>query len=161
MTTSEKEAGPAERTAGNTATAPGSELASQDAPRGGAQETAPLTGSIATAPDDARQLEREIERTREQLGETVQELLAKVDVKARARAKATELSGKFKDTMVQARGEATNRAGRLRSQVSQAGTNGASGARQHGMALAIALGVVSVGCLAVRQWLIRTSSATR
>jgi hypothetical protein len=108
---------PAQRTADDKEAAPGSELSSQTATRGDVQETQPVTGSVATAPDDVRQLQLQIERTREQLGETVQELLARVDVKARARAMATEVSGKCKSTMVQARNQAAIRAGGVRDQV--------------------------------------------
>ena len=43
-----------------------------------------------TAPD----IQQEIARTREHLGETVDELAARADVKARARDKAAELSGR-------------------------------------------------------------------
>ncbi len=90
---------------------------SQAVTRGDAKESEPVTGSVAAVPDDARQLELEIERTREQLGDTVQELLARVDVKARARAMATEVSGKCKSTIVQARNQAAIRAGGMRDQV--------------------------------------------
>jgi Protein of unknown function (DUF3618) len=38
-------------------------------------------------PDDAQRLREEIERTREHLGETVEQLAAKVDVKGRAQAR--------------------------------------------------------------------------
>jgi ABC-type hemin transport system substrate-binding protein len=44
------------------------------------------------SPDDPRLLAEEIERTREQLGETVEALAAKVDVKARAQEKANQLT---------------------------------------------------------------------
>ncbi len=172
MTTSEGEARPAERTAGNTESAPGSELSAGGGTRGDVQEAAPLTGRIAAAPDDARQLELEIERTREQLGATVQELFARADVKARARAKATEVSGKYQRTLVQARNQATIRAGSIRSQVAgtweampkqvrRTVTKGASGAREHWMPLAITAGVVIASCLAVREWVLRPSSACR
>ena len=39
---------------------------------------------MTATPDDQQELEKEIEQTREQLGETVEALTAKVDVKARA-----------------------------------------------------------------------------
>ena len=42
----------------------------------------------------ADDLRYEIEQTRDRLGETVDELAAKTDVKARARAQAAELSGR-------------------------------------------------------------------
>jgi septal ring factor EnvC (AmiA/AmiB activator) len=55
-----------------------------------------------TTPDDERKLADEIEQTREQLGETVQALAAKADVKARAQDKVAELTGRLKDTAGQA-----------------------------------------------------------
>jgi len=39
---------------------------------------------VTTSPDDQRELEKEIEQTREQLGATVEALTTKVDVKATA-----------------------------------------------------------------------------
>jgi len=55
----------------------------------------------------AAQIEREIERTRERLGETVDELAARADMKTRARAKAaemkaraTEVSGRVRQSQV-------------------------------------------------------------
>ena len=44
------------------------------------------------APGDAQQLREEIERTREDLGTTVEQLVAKADVKGRAQARAAELA---------------------------------------------------------------------
>lgn len=52
----------------------------------------------ATAlPDDERRLTEQIEETREHLGATVEALAAKADVKARAQAKVSELTGRVKD----------------------------------------------------------------
>jgi chromosome segregation ATPase len=50
------------------------------------------------SPDDQQALQEEIERTREHLGETVEALVAKVDVKAQAQEKARELTGRLKAT---------------------------------------------------------------
>jgi len=47
-----------------------------------------------TAPD----IQQEMERTRERLGETVDELAARADVKARARDKAGELTGRVRQS---------------------------------------------------------------
>ena len=44
----------------------------------------------------AEELQQEIEQSRQRLGQTVDELAAKTDVKARARAKATEASGRVR-----------------------------------------------------------------
>ena len=63
-------------------------------------------------PDDPQGLQQEIERTREHLGETVEALVAKVDVKARAQDEAGRLIGRLKARVVEARQQAAARAGR-------------------------------------------------
>jgi hypothetical protein len=67
-------------------------------------------------PDDPRVLQQEIERTREHLGETVEALVAKVDVKARAQDEATRLIGRLKASVVGARQQAAARAVEARRQ---------------------------------------------
>jgi vacuolar-type H+-ATPase subunit E/Vma4 len=59
--------------------------------------------------DDPQQLEAEIERTRERLGETVEALAAKADVKARAQQKATEMAGRLQSKANQAKQQITQR----------------------------------------------------
>ena len=49
------------------------------------------------------EIQHEIERTRERLGETVDELAAKADVKARARAKVTEVKARATEVTGQVR----------------------------------------------------------
>lgn len=105
--------------------------------------------------DDPEQLRLEIERTREQLGETVEALVAKADVKARARERAELLSQRLKGTTAQvkeqaaartsqARAQATARAGQARSQL--AGQRRA----QAGLAALAAAGVVA-GVIVIRR----------
>ena len=48
----------------------------------------------------AEELRHEIEQTRQRLGETVDELAAKADLKARARAKAAEVSGRVRHSQL-------------------------------------------------------------
>lgn len=48
-------------------------------------------------PSTGRELQEEIEQTRERLGQTVEELVAKADVKARAQGKAAEVKVKAQD----------------------------------------------------------------
>lgn len=158
MTTREGKAGPAEQTNAKPATAPGSDLSSRAGTGGATKETAPLTGTVAAPPDNARQLEREIERTREQLGETVQELIARVDVKGRALAKATAVTGQLRSRAA-AVGTPTWEA--MPEQVRRAVTKGSSGARERWLPLTAAAGVVIVGCLAVWQWKARPRNTTR
>jgi len=59
----------------------------------------------------APEIQQEIERTRERLGETVDELAAKADVKARTQAKAAEMKaraqGKATEMKAKAQGKAT------------------------------------------------------
>ena len=63
------------------------------------------------------EIQQEIDRTRERLGETVEELAAKADVKARARAKATEMKaraqGKAAEMKVKAQGRLPRSGARL------------------------------------------------
>jgi len=67
-------------------------------------------------PDDPQGLQEEIERTREHLGETVEALVAKVDVKARAQDEAGRLIGRLKARVVQVRQQAAARAVEARRQ---------------------------------------------
>ena len=77
------------------------------------RETVPK-GAVA---DDEQELRQEIERTREQLGETVEQLAAKTDVKARGRAKTADLAGQVKATAARARATAADCGAGVRGQV--------------------------------------------
>jgi uncharacterized protein DUF3618 len=70
-----------------------------------------------TANGDPQELQQEIERTRERLGDTVQQLAAKADVKAMARDKASELSERVKDKTGQVRVQAATRAEGIKTQL--------------------------------------------
>jgi hypothetical protein len=67
-------------------------------------------------PNDPEALREEIERTREHLGQTVEALVAKADVKARAQDEASRLIGRLKARAVQARQQAAARAAEARRQ---------------------------------------------
>jgi ABC-type transporter Mla subunit MlaD len=118
-------------------------------------------------PVDGAELREEIERTREQLGETVEQLAAKTDVQGRARAKAAELAGRVKTTTAQARTQAAARFGNVRGQlqaraapvreaipepVRRAVAKGASTAQQRRVPLAMAAVTVIAGYLVFRWW---------
>lgn len=77
-------------------------------------------------PDNPEALVEEINRTREELGNTVDALAAKVDVKARAQQKATEVSGELKSRVRDVTQELSGKAGQLKGEV----TGRAAGARQ-------------------------------
>ena len=65
-----------------------------------------VVGAAPGPADDPQELQEEIERTREHLGQTVEALMAKVDVKARAQDEASRLIGRLKARAVQARQQA-------------------------------------------------------
>jgi len=110
------------------------------------------------SPDDPEELKAAIEQTREELGRTVEQLVAKTDVKARAQAKATDLTQRAKDATSQMR----RQAGSARKQLAgsyqasgplkQAVTQGIEGARTYRKPLIIAVGVLIAGAVAVRIW---------
>lgn len=80
----------------------------------------------------AEELHQEIEQTRQRLGETVDELAAKTDIKARARAKAAEAK-------VLTRAKAAEVSGRVRR----------SQLVQSRWPVAVAAGVLIVGSVAI------------
>jgi Protein of unknown function (DUF3618) len=63
---------------------------------GEARDAGIQTGSGDAPPDNPEALVAEINRTREELGETVEALAAKADVKARAQQRTAEVSGQLK-----------------------------------------------------------------
>lgn len=73
--------------------------------------------AASAPPDDPQELREEIERTREQLGETVQALAAKADVKARAQDKAAQVTGRMKTKARHARQQAAANVGQVQSQL--------------------------------------------
>jgi Protein of unknown function (DUF3618) len=79
-------------------------------------ESPTVVGVVSGPPDGQQALQEEIERTREHLGQTVEALVAKVDVKARAQDEAGRLVGRLKATAIQARTGATARVALARQQ---------------------------------------------
>ncbi|GHD84429.1 DUF3618 domain-containing protein [Streptomyces naganishii] len=72
----------------------------------------------AKGPDELRQ---QIEQTRSRLGDTVEELAAKADVKGRAKARAADLRDKAGAMTVQLRSSAVHAGHRAQEKASQAG----------------------------------------
>lgn len=85
-------------------------------------------GSVS---QDEQELREEIAQTRERVGETVEQLVAKTDVKGRARAKAAELTSRAKGGTAQMRAKAAGTGAGMRSQV----TGEAATARQKAAAI--------------------------
>ncbi len=98
-------------------------------------------------PATAAELQQEIERTRERLGETVEELAAKADVKARAQAKAAE---------TKARAQAKAAETKARAQAKAAEVSGWIRQTQEGQPrwpLAVtAAGVLIMGAAVIWRW---------
>jgi aminopeptidase N len=89
----------------------------------------------------APEIQQEIERTRDHLGETVDELAARADVKARARARAAGMKDK-----------AAEMSGRLRrSQLAQSQLVQGDLVRRRWPLAAAAAGAVLVGSVLVRR----------
>ncbi|MDH6519909.1 hypothetical protein M2164_006520 [Streptomyces sp. SAI-208] len=76
----------------------------------------PVTG--AKGPEELRQ---QIERTRSELGDTVEELAGKMDVKGRARARAADLRDKAGAMTVQLRSSAAQAGHTVHDKATQAG----------------------------------------
>lgn len=107
---------------------------------------APVEGKVVQGPagDDAQQLREEIERTREHLGETVEQLAARLDVKGRARAEAAELTDRVKRAGTRARQAAPGYAKRALAQ-------GTKKAREQRVPLSVAAGVILAVFLVIWQ----------
>jgi hypothetical protein len=117
MTTSE----PARRPAGRRSAGSRTSTRTGGAPGSPPDDVTPQTtapnGAEGAPPDDVQELQQEIEQTREQLGDTVERLVAKTDVKARAQGKAAELADRVKGQASQARTQAAARTGSVRDQL--------------------------------------------
>src|ERR1700727_474106 len=119
-----------------------------------------VVGAASGPPGDQQGLQEEIERTREHLGETVEALVAKVDVKARAQDEASRLVGRLKARVIDARQQAAARAVEARRQAGdktagprqQAASVGGSVAEQvRPQAAAVAAGISNVTPEQVKQ----------
>jgi ElaB/YqjD/DUF883 family membrane-anchored ribosome-binding protein len=107
-----------------------------------------------TPPQSAEALTAEIEKTRQELGQTVEALAAKADVKARAQHRATEvagnLRGKARATVEKARAEAHS----AKDRVAERGTTAQStrDVRVYSVtAVAAAAGALLLAWLTVRR----------
>ena len=100
-----------------------------------------------TPRDSVQALTDEIDRTREQLGETVEALAAKADVKARARDKAADLTGHVASAADQLREQAAARA----SQVCGGLAGKVTGARRTAAVAVAVAGITLAGWLFARR----------
>jgi hypothetical protein len=106
--------------------------------------------------EEQAELKQEIERTREQLGETVEALAAKADVKAQARAKASQVTGRLRSRTAQARQQAAVAAERLSKAtpdpVQRVAVKAAATGRERRVQLMTAAGAVVLAWLLIARW---------
>ena len=100
--------------------------------------------TVPAVPADAQRLRAEIERTREDLGATVEQLAAKLDVKSRARVEAAELAGRIKGTGAQIRLAAPGYAKRVIAQGTRIGRE-----QRVPLSVAAGAGVLAVASLVI------------
>jgi hypothetical protein len=131
-----------------------------------------------TVPGDEQELREEIGRTREQLGETIDQLVAKTDLKGRARAKAADLAGRVKASTARLRSQVAGKTVMARQNATAAGgtakaqlqaraapvweaapepvrrtmVKGASAAQRRRVPLMAAAATLAAGYLMVRWW---------
>jgi hypothetical protein len=122
-------------------------------------EEAAASDALAGPADGQQALQEEIERTREHLGESVEALVAKVDVKAQAQEKARQLTELLKSTAAQGRDRAATAAASISKStpepVKEAVGNAGAATRQNRGPLAAAVGAAVVSGLAwllIRRW---------
>jgi septal ring factor EnvC (AmiA/AmiB activator) len=128
------------------------------------EKSAVHEGTVLPPGDDAERLRAEIEQTRERLGETVEQLAAKLDVKTRARAKTAELTGQLtrlaKSTAARAREQAAAAGKSAPGSAQKAVAAGAGTARKHPVPLAAGAGGV-LAVLALIMWMLRGQRGKR
>jgi hypothetical protein len=119
-----------------------------------------MSAGGSAPPGDPRALQAEIERTRGELGDTVEALFAKADVKARARAKAAETKHRLLAAVQPARQRVTDQKARASAMfrentpdpMQEAAKRAAQATRRHGVPVAVAgLATVLAGWLIVRR----------
>jgi hypothetical protein len=94
-------------------------------------------------------LTEEIERTREQLGETVEALASKADVKGRAQRRVAEVKENLRGKARAAKDKVTERARGL--PVQRSARQATAGLREHPVPVAAAVAALVLAWLAVRQ----------
>ena len=103
----------------------------------------------SSVPDDPEKLRQDIEHTREQLGETVEALVAKTDVKAQAKEKVNNLTGRLKGGTAQAREQAATRVAQARDQLTAKTNDARQAATANGATVKGAKDQLQAGATAV------------
>jgi hypothetical protein len=110
------------------------------------QVPAPSPPDDAQQLDSAQQLDKEIAATRERLGDAVEQLVARLDVKAQARASANRAGRQLSDHARRIRNQAVAGAARVRGQLADDGgaATGDKPAGQRPLQLAVAAGALAL-----------------
>jgi hypothetical protein len=111
------------------------------------------TGGGGTPPQSPEALEADIERTRQELGETIEALVAKTDVKARVQHRAAVVTGNLRSQAHTAIGKAR---GGVRSAREKAAEHGPAwqatrGVRVYSVAAAAVAGALLLAWLTMRR----------
>ena len=112
----------------------------------GTREVPAVSGEAAAGPQDPEELRREIEHTREELGDTVEALAYKADVKAQAKERVEEA----KAGAAQKRDEVVSKVKRATPGSAQAGAESATRAVRGNPVPAALAGAFAAGLLAGR-----------
>lgn len=96
---------------------PDSDLPARHATDTGAPQADPQADAETGPADDVQELQQQIEQTRQELGETVEQLVAKTDLKARARDQAVQLAGRVQDKASRARTQVAARARKVQGEL--------------------------------------------
>ena len=107
----------------------------------------------STPPQSAEALTAEIEKTRQELGQTVEALAAKADVKARAKHRATEVAGNLRGRARATAGKARAGARNAKDKVAEHGPSAQAtrGVRVYSVTVAAAAGALLLAWLTVRR----------
>jgi regulator of protease activity HflC (stomatin/prohibitin superfamily) len=97
------------------------------------------------------EIQQEIERTRERLGETVDELAAKADVRARARAKGAEMKARTQGKAIEVKARAQGKAAEMKGKAMHVSgqVRRSQAVQRRWPVAAAAAGVILVGSLVV------------
>ena len=112
-------------------------------------------GSAAAIPDDPQALAADIERTRQQVGDTVEALTAKLDVKAQLKDAAGHVKERISGARDEATGKITQKTAAARQQLRGTTKRAARTAGEQRVPLAVAAGVALLALSAWMAWLIR------
>lgn len=116
----------------------------------------PVVVAAETKPEDQQAIEADIAHTRQQLGDTVEALAAKADVKAQARDKVADVKGQATEKVNELRGRVTAAAAQVSSAtpapVRDATIKTAATAKRYRLQLTVGAAVTALVSLLMAWW---------